>query len=399
MPDFNQLNLAQVYGAADEDRATQIRNALAQDQLGRDFAFRNMLSGLQQQPTAVAGVPGQTSQAGATNINQLFAIDPERAMQYTKFQAEQNQLQRQARIDNAKQIYDKVSYVLQSKDPKGLVEAVYPEWVNQWESAHGPGSWEKLSDTQARNAAQALLAHYGAEAGIAPTTEKIDSGGSTTIYNPTTNETLASIPKTVTPGEELSSQTTRRGQDITAATAKRGQDIELAKLTQQGGQQYQNTAEKLRSDYAQLTQQTGFHAVQGSYDRLKRSVADPSAAGDLALIFSYMKILDPTSVVREGEFATAANSGSAWNKVGSVYNKVLSGERLTEPQRADFMKQASKIYDTAYQRQQSIDQDYSDKAKRANINPADVIVNYGQIKPDASSQVSLPKGWSITPVK
>ena len=36
----------------------------------------------------------------------------------------------------------------------------------------------------------------------------------------------------------------------------------------------------------------------------------PDAAGDMALIFSYMKMLDPNSTVREGEYATAQDAGS-----------------------------------------------------------------------------------------
>lgn len=398
MAEFNQLNLPQIYAAADEARSTQLRNQLVQDQLGRDAAFRNAIANMNG-PQTVAGIPGQMSVAQPPNLNQLFAIDPERAAQYTQFQAQQNQLQRQARIDQARQVYDAVSYVSQSKAPKTLVEIQFPEFMKQFDSIHGEGSWDQLTDEQVRQMAQGLQAHYGSLAGIAPETDVKDLGGTIATINKTTGDVVSQVPKTATPGEKLSAQTTMRGQDITAATAKRGQDIELAKLTQQGQTQYQNTAEKLRSDYAQLTQQTGFHAVQGSYERLKQSVADPSAAGDLSLIFSFMKILDPTSVVREGEFATAANSGSAWNKVGSVYNKVLSGERLTETQRADFMMQASKIYDTAYQRQQSIDQDYTQKAQRGGINPADVVVNYGQKPPEASVTVKLPPGWSIKPVK
>ena len=35
---------------------------------------------------------------------------------------------------------------------------------------------------------------------------------------------------------------------------------------------------------------------------------DNSGQGDLSMIFAFMKMLDPTSVVREGEFATAANA-------------------------------------------------------------------------------------------
>jgi len=62
--------------------------------------------------------------------------------------------------------------------------------------------------------------------------------------------------------------------------------------------------DKLRDDFRSESKE--FVKVRDAYGRILST--DASAAGDLALIFNYMKILDPGSVVREGEFATAQNS-------------------------------------------------------------------------------------------
>ena len=53
-----------------------------------------------------------------------------------------------------------------------------------------------------------------------------------------------------------------------------------------------------------------FFKVRDAFNRVVTSAEDPSAAGDLALIFNFMKTLDPGSVVRESEFSTAAQAGS-----------------------------------------------------------------------------------------
>lgn len=77
-----------------------------------------------------------------------------------------------------------------------------------------------------------------------------------------------------------------------------------------------------------------------------------SPQDDLALIFSFMKVLDPGSVVREGEFANAQNTGSLFDRAANAYNNLLRGNRLNNRQRAEFFASASNVmrqYDEAAQ--------------------------------------------------
>ena len=77
-----------------------------------------------------------------------------------------------------------------------------------------------------------------------------------------------------------------------------------------------------------------------AFNRVRASVQDPSAAGDLALIFNFMKVLDPGSTVREGEFANAQNSAGIPDRVRSQYNRVVNGRRLSKSQRQDFLRRS-----------------------------------------------------------
>jgi len=62
-----------------------------------------------------------------------------------------------------------------------------------------------------------------------------------------------------------------------------------------------------------------------------------NAAGDLGMVFSYMKMLDNNSVVREGEQATAQNAAGVPERIRNAYNRLLTGERLTPAQRQEFL--------------------------------------------------------------
>ena len=86
---------------------------------------------------------------------------------------------------------------------------------------------------------------------------------------------------------------------------------------------------KFRKEYSDQTK--GYQEVKSAYGRILSS--EDSAVGDLSLIFGYMKMLDPGSVVREGEFATAQNAAGVPDRVLNLYNRVASGERLNKSQR------------------------------------------------------------------
>lgn len=87
-----------------------------------------------------------------------------------------------------------------------------------------------------------------------------------------------------------------------------------------------------------------YRSSKVSVDKLRAAAKDPSAAGDLSLIFSFMKILDPGSVVKETEFANAQNATGVPDRIRNTWNKALSGERLSPRQRQDFITSAERLF-------------------------------------------------------
>lgn len=149
-------------------------------------------------------------------------------------------------------------------------------------------------------------------------------------------------------------------------------------------------ANQLRDEFVNQTKP--FKEVSDAYGRINASGKDPSAAGDLSLIFNYMKMLDPGSTVREGEFATAQNSGSVPTQIQAMYNKVTRGERLTLEQRKDFVSRAGKLYGSQKEGYTKLKEDYTKKADRAGINPEDIIVDYSINSREQESTNSFQEG-------
>jgi len=136
---------------------------------------------------------------------------------------------------------------------------------------------------------------------------------------------------------------------------------------------------KFRKEYSDQTK--GYQEVKSAYGRVLAS--DQTAAGDIALIFNYMKMLDPGSVVREGEFATAQNAGGIDAKVYNLYNQLVSGERLKPEQREMFTKQAERLYGQAQTQEATVRSGIERIAKGYGLNTANIFYTPTEVAPTA----------------
>lgn len=140
-----------------------------------------------------------------------------------------------------------------------------------------------------------------------------------------------------------------------------------------------------------LTQSKDFVTVRDAYSRVQAASEQPSAAGDIALIFSFMKMTDPGSVVRESEFATAQNAAGVPDRIRAMYNRLLAGERLAPNTRQDFVSQANAIFRKQLQSHTRLEQEFSRLAKSSGFAPEDIVVDFigearGEGKTPAATQ-------------
>jgi hypothetical protein len=110
-----------------------------------------------------------------------------------------------------------------------------------------------------------------------------------------------------------------------------------------------------------------------AYQKIETAAKNPSAAGDIALVYGFMKVLDPGSVVREGEFATAQNAGGIPDTVRNLYNKALDGQRLGEKIRSDFLQQARNLVESQRVMSNDLMTRYTDVAKNYKLDPNQVV--------------------------
>ena len=207
-----------------------------------------------------------------------------------------------------------------------------------------------------------------------PKTHYADIGGAIRPINEYTNVPGADIPKTMTYSDKLARERLAFDQKKQAAEGGPGAKTAFA------------NANQLRDEFNR--QATPFITVRDAYRRMVSAYdsakTDESGAADIALLFGYMKTLDPGSTVREGEFATAQNSGGVPGWVISHYNKALNGQLLSGPMRENIKKTADSLYQKAESAHRNTEEQYRSLAKRNKIDPENVIINY-RVRDDAGT--------------
>lgn len=140
------------------------------------------------------------------------------------------------------------------------------------------------------------------------------------VFNPATGE--VSVNETATQHLARLAEKKRSGQELTLSD-KRAINGDVTKL---------------------LKDTTLIHKTANDLAKLQKM---PSGPASIALVFKFMKALDPTSVVREGEFATAENSAGVPEGVRNMYNRFMNGERLGENQIQQFVATAQGLSNSA----------------------------------------------------
>lgn len=103
--------------------------------------------------------------------------------------------------------------------------------------------------------------------------------------------------------------------------------------------------------------------------------ADPSPQDIQALIYAFVKVQDPTSVVRESEYANAANAIALADKLGSLQELYIQGKRLTPTQRKDMVETARVLREEAMSRYGALADSYESTATTFGMNPRLVVPN------------------------
>jgi len=152
--------------------------------------------------------------------------------------------------------------------------------------------------------------------------------------------------------------------------------LELEALKATGGLDPTKTfeqEEKLRKEFQGRTKVYG--ELGTTYNNIKSSAEAKNGPGDIALITGFMKMLDPGSVVRETEFATARDTAGLYERLLNTSQKLQSGQlfALDSKQRQEYVNLAKQYLDSAQKKAGEDKKALGVVVKNYRLNPDNVF--------------------------
>jgi hypothetical protein len=134
-----------------------------------------------------------------------------------------------------------------------------------------------------------------------------------------------------------------------------------------------NQEEKIRKEYQGRTKVYG--ELGTTFSNIKSSADAKTGPGDIALITGFMKMLDPGSVVRETEFATARDTAGLYDRLLNTSQKLQSGQLFTldSKQRQEYVNLAKQYLDSAQKKAEQEKKDLGIVVKNYKLNPENVF--------------------------
>jgi hypothetical protein len=159
----------------------------------------------------------------------------------------------------------------------------------------------------------------------------------------------------------------------------------------------------LRKEFTTLAKP--FREIRDAFARVEESSKAESAAGDLALIFNFMKMLDPGSVVRESEFRTAEDA-KAWltrseetgivipSSIKTAIQKAAPGEKgafLLPQQRNDFVGRSKDLMKRQSAQHKKREKTFKGIANRNKLDVRNVVISLADPVFDVEEAPVLPE--------
>ena len=161
------------------------------------------------------------------------------------------------------------------------------------------------------------------------------------------------------------------GRDFLTTAPTLKTKAEMNKLELENFNKIANTykGEKAVDFYQKL--RSTWQKIDVAYEQAYK-VENPQVA-DVSMIFNYMKMLDPGSTVREGEYATAKNTTGIAGSIMNSYNKAVGGGFLSDAQRRDFRQMAWKLFQEESSNVQELNERYKSQGEAFNVDVGTIL--------------------------
>ena len=130
----------------------------------------------------------------------------------------------------------------------------------------------------------------------------------------------------------------------------------------------------------------GFKSMQSAYSKVASSLVDkdgnanPTYAGDVSLIYNYMKMLDPKSVVHVREGQLMQDWGGLPGELVKLYNYMAGKKQKLAPEvREDYADRARELFSASHEQYEIDHKRYRKMASDWKLDPDETIINHSKM--------------------
>ena len=134
----------------------------------------------------------------------------------------------------------------------------------------------------------------------------------------------------------------------------------------------------LRKEFNTLPEVVGYKAAIPAFKAVQDAATRLTPQSDINIIYGIAKLYDPTSVVREGEYATIANSQAIPERIKSLAQQIQGKGKLTPETRAQLMVEARQRIGTLQGEYNGAKSTYEGIAKKRQLDMANVFAPVGK---------------------
>ncbi len=222
---------------------------------------------------------------------------------------------------------------------------------------------------------------------FAPKPEKMDNNASigfrdTNPNSPTYGQATAGAPiqKQQSPDSIASNATSEaNNRRSTAASYANAQAVRDAASITTG---FKNETD-LRKEFEGLPEVKNYKQAYPAYASIVDAAKRNTTQSDINIVYGLAKLYDPTSVVREGEYATVANSPNIPEKIKGYAQFLAGGGRLSEETKKQILAEAKGRIGSYEGEVRKAKTSYEGIAKKRGMDPANVFTDMGDMSTDA----------------
>lgn len=150
-------------------------------------------------------------------------------------------------------------------------------------------------------------------------------------------------------------------------------DRDRDRADKQPQQQFDNS-NKLRDEFNGSKVVQNYREVTPLMESMKDAATRPSRAADLNMVYALAKIMDPGSVVREGEMIMVNNTQGIGDRLAGTINSLNGGAMLTPEARARILEEAQSRFKGLESSYKALEDHYGGMSDRFGLRREDVIV-------------------------